>query len=133
MDLGYQQAGHLFVRVFLNLYLVLDLLSRFSVARTIAEHENRALAKQLFADAFTRYKLHPGSIAVHSDRGAPVTSSGFISLLAQLGVERILSRPRVSTDNLFSASASKTAKYQPDCPGCLQSPGHARRWFFRAV
>jgi putative transposase len=58
-----------------------------------------------------------------------MTSLGFIELLAQLGVERSLSRPRVSNDNPFSESAFKTAKYQPDYPGRIQSTGHARRWF----
>ena len=115
--------------VFLNLYLVLDLFSRFPVAWMIAEHENSALAKQLFAEAITRYDLRPGSITVHNDRGAPMTSLGFIELLAQLGVERSLSRPRVSNDNPFSESAFKTAKYQPDYPGRFQSVGLARRWF----
>ena len=36
--------------VFLNLYLVLDLYSRYPVAWMIAESENSALAKQLFAE-----------------------------------------------------------------------------------
>ena len=35
--------------VFLNLYLVLDMFSRFPIAWMVAEHENSALAKQLFA------------------------------------------------------------------------------------
>lgn len=115
--------------VFLNLYLVLDLFSRFPVAWMIAEHENSALAKQLFAEAITRYKLAPGSITVHNDRGAPMTSAGFIDLLAQLGVERSLSRPRVSNDNPHSESMFKTAKYQPDYPGRFLGAAHARRWF----
>lgn len=115
--------------VFLNLYLVLDLFSRFPVAWMLAEHENSALAKQLFAEAITRYRLAPGSITVHNDRGAPMTSVGFIDLLAQLGVERSLSRPRVSNDNPHSESCFKTIKYQPDYPGRFHGVGHARRWF----
>jgi putative transposase len=115
--------------VFLNLYLVLDLFSRFPVAWMIAEHENSALAKQLFAEAITRYRLPPGSITVHNDRGAPMTSLGFIELLAQLGVERSLSRPRVSNDNPHAESFFKTAKYQPDYPGRFNGAPHARRWF----
>ena len=54
----------------------------------VAERENSALSKQLFAEAITRYQLEPGSITVHNDRGAPTTSGAFIDLLAQLGVER---------------------------------------------
>jgi putative transposase len=114
--------------VFLNLYLVLDLFSRYPVAWMVAERENSALAKQMFAHAITRYKLEPGTITVHNDRGAPMTSAGFVDLLAQLGVERSLSRPRVSNDNPFSESCFKTVKYQPDYPGRFQNIGHARRW-----
>ncbi len=115
--------------VFLNLYLVLDLFSRFPVAWMIAERENSALSKQLFAEAITRYRLEPGSITVHNDRGAPMTSGAFVDLLAQLGVERSVSRPRVSNDNPHSESCFKTIKYQPDYPGRFQDAAHARRWF----
>lgn len=115
--------------VFLNLYLVLDLFSRFPVAWMIAERENSALAKQLFAEAITRYRVEPGSIKVHNDRGAPMTSGAFIDLLAQLGAERSLSRPRVSNDNPYSEACFKTVKYQPDYPGRFQDAAHARRWF----
>lgn len=114
--------------VFLNLYLVLDMFSRFPVAWMVAEHENSALAKQLFAEAITRYKLEPGSITVHNDRGAPMTAVGFIDLLATLGVQRSVSRPRVSNDNPYSEACFKTVKYQPDYPGRFSGIGHARRW-----
>jgi putative transposase len=115
--------------VFLNLYLVLDLYSRFPVAWMLAERENSALSKQLFAEAITRHRLEPGTITVHNDRGAPMTSGAFIDLLAQLGVERSVSRPRVSNDNPFSEACFKTVKYQPDYPGRFRDAAHARRWF----
>lgn len=115
--------------VFLNLYLVLDLFSRYPVAWMVAERENSALSKQLFAEAITRYELEPGTITVHNDRGAPMTASGFVDMLAQLGVERSKSRPRVSNDNAFSESCFKTVKYQPDYPGRFRDIAHARRWF----
>lgn len=114
--------------VFLNLYLILDLFSRYPVAWMIAERENSALSKQLFAEAITRYGIEPGTIIVHSDRGAPMTALGFIDLLADLGVERSLSRPRVSNDNPFSESCFKTVKYQPDYPGRFEGLAHARGW-----
>ncbi|MEZ4330067.1 MAG: IS3 family transposase [Polyangiales bacterium] len=114
---------------FLNLYLVLDLYSRYPVAWMVAEHENSALAKQLFATAIERYDIAPGTITVHNDRGAPMTATGFIDLLAELRVDRSLSRPRVSNDNPFSESCFKTIKYQPDYPGRFRDVEHARRWF----
>jgi putative transposase len=58
-----------------------------------------------------------------------MTSGAFIDLLAQLGVERSVSRPRVSNDNPFSEACFKTVKYQPDYPGRFRDAAHARRWF----
>ena len=46
---------------FLNLYVILDLFSRYVVAWMVAEHENSALAKQLFAGP---------SIAMESNRAS---------------------------------------------------------------
>lgn len=120
--------------VFLNLYVVLDMFSRFVVAWMVAKHENSALAKQLFAEALTRYDIDPGMLVVHNDRGAPMTSHGFAGLLDELGVERSYSRPRVSDDNPFSEVVFHTVKYQPDYPGCFRDIEHARAWcddFFR--
>jgi putative transposase len=114
--------------VFLSLYVVLDLFSRYVVAWMVAAHENSALAKQLFAEAISRYGVNPGELVVHQDRGAPMTSHGFAELLGQLGVERSYARPRVSNDNPYSESHFRTAKYQPDYPGRFRDAVHARRW-----
>jgi putative transposase len=113
---------------FLNLYVVLDMFSRFVVAWMVAKHENTALAKQLFAEALTRYNIDAGTLVVHNDRGAPMTSHGFAGLLDELGVERSYSRPRVSDDNPFSEVLFHTVKYQPDYPGCFRDLEHARSW-----
>jgi putative transposase len=113
---------------FLNLYVVLDLYSRYVVAWMVAERETSTLAKQLFAEAINRYGVEPNTLVVHQDRGAPMTSHGFADLLATLGVDRSYSRPRVSNDNAFSESHFHTLKYQPDYPGKFDGIGHARRW-----
>lgn len=114
--------------VFLNLYVVLDLYSRFVVAWMVAERENSALAKQLFAEAIERYDIEPGNLQVHMDRGAPMTAHGFVDLLSALGVDASHSRPRVSNDNPFSESCFKTVKSQPDFPGRFLDVAHARAW-----
>jgi putative transposase len=113
---------------FLNLYLILDLFSRYPVAWMVAERENCALAKQLVSTAYTRHRIQPGEVTLHNDRGAPMTALGFTELLAELHVTRSVSRPRVSNDNPFSESAFKTLKYQPDYPGRFQGLIHARAW-----
>jgi putative transposase len=113
---------------------VLDLYSRYVVAWMVAAHENSGLAKQLFREAIERHGIEPGTLVVHQDRGAPMTSHGFAELLGELGVERSYSRPRVSDDNAFSESHFHTVKYQPDYPGRFRDLEHARRWctkFFR--
>lgn len=119
---------------FLNLYVVLDMFSRYAVAWMVAKHENSMLAKQLFAEALKRYGIDPGTLVVHNDRGAPMTSHGFAGLMDELGVERSYSRPRVSDDNPFSEVVFHTVKYQPDYPGRFRDIEHARAWcteFFR--
>jgi putative transposase len=114
--------------VFLNLYVVLDLYSRYVVAWMVAAHENSALAKQLFREAIERYGISAGTLTVHQDRGAPMTSHGFAELLGELGIARSYSRPRVSDDNAFSEAHFHTLKYQPDYPGRFRDIAHARSW-----
>jgi len=114
--------------VFLNLYVILDLFSRYVVAWMVAERENSALAQQLFAEAISRYGIEPGKLIVHQDRGAPMTAHGFAELLSALGVDRSYSRPRVSNDNPHQESLFHTAKYQPDYPGRFRDTRHGRHW-----
>lgn len=115
--------------VFLNLYVVLDLYSRYAVGWMLAAHENSALAKQLFEEAIPRYGLVASTLTVHHDRGAPMTSHTFKDLLRDLGVNQSMSRPRVSNDNAFSEAHFRTAKYQPDYPGRFVDIDAARAWF----
>ena len=70
--------------VFLNLYLLLDLYSRYPIAWMVAEKENSALAKQLVSQAYCRYRIQPGEVTLHNDRGAPMTAIGCTELLAEL-------------------------------------------------
>jgi putative transposase len=113
---------------FLNLYVVLDLYSRYVVAWMVAERENSALSKQLFTEAIERYEIPANTLRVHQDRGAPMRAHGFLDLLASLGVDTSHSRPRVSNDNAFSEALFKTTKSQPDYPGRFVDIAHARQW-----
>jgi putative transposase len=113
---------------YLNLYLILDLYSRFVVAWMISAKENAALAKHLFSRAFIRHAIPPGQLIVHQDRGAPMIAVHFRDLLHAFGVQRSYSRPRVSNDNAASESLFKTLKYSPGYPGRFRDIDHARRW-----
>lgn len=113
---------------YLNLYVVLDLFSRFIVAWMISRKENAALAQQLMSEAAQRYDIRSGSLTLHQDRGSPMIAHSYLDLMAELGVTCSHSRPRVSNDNAFSESQFKTSKYQPDYPGRFDSVAHAQQW-----
>jgi putative transposase len=115
--------------VYLSLYVILDLFSRFALAWMVSSKENSALAQQLVSEASRRYRIEPGCLTLHQDRGSPMIAHGFLDLLGELGITGSHSRPRVSNDNPFSESLFKTVKYQPDYPGRFNSSAHARRWF----
>ena len=115
--------------VYLNLYVVLDLYSRFIVAWMVSHKENAALAQQLFQEAVDRYGIPHGALTLHQDRGAPMIAHSYLDLMGELGVTCSHSRPRVSNDNAFSESQFKTSKYQPDYPGRFESIAHARQWY----
>lgn len=114
--------------VFLNLYLILDLFSRYIVGWMVAARETSALAQQLIACSIERAGVTAGQLTLHNDRGAPMTAHSFDALLTTLGIEASRSRPRVSNDNPFSESGFKTLKYQPDFPGRFRDSHHARNW-----
>ncbi len=114
--------------IYLSLYVVLDLFSRFVVAWMVSLKENSALSKQLMDEATARYDIAPGQLTLHQDRGSPMIAHGYLDLMRELDVTCSHSRPRVSNDNPFSESQFKTQKYQPDYPGRFSDALHARCW-----
>lgn len=114
--------------VYLTLYVVLDLFSRFVLAWMVSRKENSALARQLMCEAMARYRINAGELTIHQDRGAPMVAHRYIDLLSEMGVVLSHSRPRVSNDNAFSEAQFKTQKYQPDYPGQFDHAAHARAW-----
>jgi putative transposase len=109
-----------------NLYVVLDIFSRYVVAWCVAPAESAELAKELIADAVARHNVPPGQLSVHADRGSPMTSHPVIELYTFLGITRSYSRPHVSNDNPYSEAAFKTLKYFPAFPERFGSIEHAR-------
>lgn len=114
--------------IYLSLYVVMDLYSRYVVAWMVSWKENAGLAQQLLSQAIDRYGINSGTLTLHQDRGSPMTANCYLDLMAELGVTCSHSRPRVSNDNPMSESQFKTLKYQPDYPGRFDSLEHARRW-----
>jgi len=114
--------------VYLSLYVVMDLFSRWVVAWMVSRKENSALAQQLMSEALERYAIAPGQITIHQDRGAPMTARAYLDLMGELGATCSHSRPRVSNDNPFSEAQFKTLKQQPDFSRRFEGPAHARAW-----
>lgn len=94
------------------LYTIVDLYSRKVVGWTVASRESGKLARKLFQETYSREKVDPAQLTVHSDRGSAMTSITLALLFANLGILKSLSRPRVSNDNAFVESLFKTLKYR---------------------
>jgi len=102
--------------VYLYLYVVMDIFSRYVVGWMLANRENAALATRLIEETMAKEDVQPGEITLHADRGSPMRSKLLAQLLAKLDAGRSFSRPHTSNDNPFSESAFKTLKYHPSFP-----------------
>jgi putative transposase len=99
------------------LYAIIDIFSRYVVGWMVAERENAAHARRLIAQTCEKHGVVDTDLILHSDRGVPMTAKTTAQLLADMGVNRSLSRPHVSDDNPFSEAQFKTLKYHPSFPG----------------
>ena len=120
--------------IFYNLYVVIDVFSRYVVAWAISEYESGEQARALIDAACTRQGIGRNHLTVHSDRGKAMRSRTLADLLGELGVERSFSRPHVSNDNPYSESQFKTLKYHPSYPerfGSIEDVGSHMRAFFK--
>jgi len=108
------------------LYVILDIFSRYVVGWMVAARESAALAKRLVQETSAKQGIEPGQLALQADRGPSMKSKPLALLLADLGVAKSHSRPRVSNDNPFSESQFKTLKYRPEFPDRFGSIQDAR-------
>jgi len=112
--------------VYYELFVIIDIYSRYVVAWMVAERETGELAKAFIDDALASQSIEAGQLWLHADRGTSMTSKSVAQLLVDLGVERSHSRPHVSNDNPYSESNFKTLKYCPAFPGRFGSIEDAR-------
>ena len=110
------------------LYAILDVFSRKTVGWMVATRESAALAEQLLAVTIKAENVPAKQLTIHADRGSSMASKPVALLLADLGVTKTHSRPRVSNDNPYSESQFKTLKYCPSFPGTFTSLEHAREF-----
>jgi putative transposase len=101
---------------YFHLYVILDIFSRFVVGWMVAPRETAELAKRLIADTCQKQGIVAGTLTIHADRGTSMTSKPVALLMADLGVTKTHSRPRVSDDNPYSESQFKTLNYRPEFP-----------------
>lgn len=109
--------------VYYDAYIMIDIYSRYIVGAHVHVTETAVLAEEMMREVFT---IHGIPQVVHADRGTSMTSKTVAALLADLGVTRSHSRPRVSNDNPFSEAWFKTLKYAPVFPDRFGSLQHAR-------
>ncbi len=109
-----------------NLYVCIDIFSRYVVGWSVAVRETGTLAARFLNRCQSNQHVTPGTLTIHADRGSPMTSNSVVELLDQLRIERSHSRPHVSNDNPFSEANFKTLKYCPAFPDRFGSIQHAR-------
>jgi putative transposase len=109
-----------------NLYLILDVFSRYIIDWVVASTESAAIATTLFDEAAARYNVRPGQLHVHADGGPAMKSKSLALLFADLAISKTHSRPHVSNDNPFSEAHFKTLKYRPEFPEFFPSIEAAR-------
>ena len=112
--------------VYYELFVIIDIYSRYVVGWTVAAAETGELASEFIATTVTGQGVEPGQLSLHADRGTSMTSKPVAQLLVDLGVARSHSRPHVSNDNPFSEAQFKTLKYCPAFPSRFGSIADAR-------
>ena len=56
--------------VYLSLYVILDLFSRYVVGWMVSRKENAGLARHLFTRVLAHHAIRPDTLIVHQDRGS---------------------------------------------------------------
>ena len=112
--------------VYYELFVIIDIYSRYVIAWCVAPAETGELAKDFIDAAIASQGIKRGQLTLHADRGTSMTSKPVAQLLVDLGVARSHSRPHVSNDNPFSEANFKTLKYCPAFPGTFGSIQDAR-------
>jgi putative transposase len=114
--------------IYYDLYVMLDIFSRYIVGWLLAEVESAELTEQLIAETCAKQGVQREQLTIHADNGSAMIAKSVAVLMADLGVVKSHSRPHVSNDNPFSEAQFKTLKYRPDYPNRFGSLVDARGW-----
>ncbi len=88
--LGVRQTGS---TSYYELFVIIDIYSRYVVAWIVAPAETGELAKEFIDAAITSQDIEAGQLTLHADQGTSMTSKPVAQLLVDLGVARSHSRP----------------------------------------
>lgn len=119
--------------VYFQLYVIMDIFSRYVVGWTLTERESGDIAKALINHAVAVHGVDRHCLTLHADNGPAMISTPVSDLLSKLDVGKSHSRPHTSNDNPFSESQFKTLKYRPSFPERFANIEEARafcRTFF---
>jgi len=111
-----------------QLYVILDVFSRYVVGWRIATRESDRLAEELIAESCFKQSIARDQLTLHADRGPSMRSKTVAQLLLDLGVTKSHSRPHTANDNPYSEAQFKTVKYRPDYPDRFEAIDHAHHW-----
>ncbi len=111
---------------YFQLYVIIDIFSRYVVGWMVAHRESGTLAKRLITETCRKQQISKEQLTLHADRGSSMKSKLVAHLLADLGVTKTHSRPHVSNDNPYSEAQFKTLKYSPGFPDRFGSIQDAR-------
>jgi putative transposase len=109
-----------------QLYVILDVFSRYVPGWMVAPRESAVLAERLLEATAAKQGIARDTLTIHADRGSSMRSKPVALLLADLGIAKSHSRPHVSNDNPYSESGFKTLKYRPGFPDRFGSIEDAR-------
>jgi putative transposase len=109
-----------------NLYVMLDVYSRYVVGWLLDEHEDQNLASSFMKTVCRRHCIQPNQLIIHADNGPAMRSSLVKATLAEMHVRQSHSRPHCSNDNPFIESHFKTMKYCNKFPTRFSSIDDAR-------
>lgn len=125
-DITKLRTGMPFVYMFL--YVILDIFSRYVVGWMIAERETSTFAKRLIEETYHRQNIEPDQLILHADNGSQMVAQPTVQLCSKLGITRSHNRPYVSNDNPYSESQFATAKQHPGFPKKFGGLVHALSW-----
>ena len=112
-----------------QLYMVIDVFSRFVVGWRIEDRESGAFAEELFTNAVLSHDVDTEALTVHADNGpAMIATKTLGQFMMDLGIKPSHSRPHTSNDNPFSEAQFKTLKYSSKYPERFENIIAARTW-----